>query len=73
MYVYGEHGRLEAPSGQFDTAAAYRAALDTLIAQATTENKPSHACDVRFGAQVVGVLAAAEESLRSGRRVELPG
>jgi predicted dehydrogenase len=71
MYVYGEHGRLEAPSGQFDTAAAYRAALDALIAQASGQ-KPSHACDVHFGAQVVGVLAAAEESLRSGQRVEVP-
>jgi predicted dehydrogenase len=71
MYVYGEHGRLDAPSGQFDTAAAYHAALDALIAQATTGQKPSHACDVHFGAQVVGVLAAAEESQRSGHRVEL--
>jgi predicted dehydrogenase len=72
MYVYGEHGRLEAPSGRFDTAAAYRAALDALIAEASAGKTPSHACDVGFGAEVVGVLAAAEESLRSGMRIELP-
>jgi predicted dehydrogenase len=73
MYVYGEHGRLEAPSGQFDTLAAYRSALDALIAQAASAGKREHACDVGFGAQVVSVLAAAEESLGAGCRVNLPG
>ncbi|MBV9324155.1 MAG: Gfo/Idh/MocA family oxidoreductase [Chloroflexi bacterium] len=70
LYVYGEHGRAEAPSGQFDVGAAYRRALDALVEQAGA-SKPAHACDVHFGAQVVGVLAAAEESLHSGRRIEI--
>jgi hypothetical protein len=69
--VYGERGREAAPSARFDTNAAYRAALDALIEQAG-QAQPRHACDVHFGAQVVEVLAAAEEALRSGCRVELP-
>ena len=71
LYVYGEHGREQAPLGQFDVVTAYQAALDALIEQAAA-SKPAHVCDVHFGAQVVTVLAAAEESLRSGRRVSLP-
>jgi predicted dehydrogenase len=70
VYVYGERGRAEAPSGRFDVAGAYRAALDALIERAAM-SKPAHACDVHFGAQVVAILAAAEESLRSGRRVDI--
>jgi predicted dehydrogenase len=71
LYVYGERGREQAPDGPFDVVAAYQAALDALIEQAAA-TKPAHACDVHFGAQVVAVLAAAEESLRSGCRVSLP-
>jgi predicted dehydrogenase len=71
VYVYGEHGRVEAPSARFDTGVAYRAALDALLEQAE-QGQPGHACDVRFGTQVVEVLAAAERSLRSGQRVDLP-
>jgi predicted dehydrogenase len=70
LYVYGEQGREEAPAGAFDTAAAYQRALDALIEQAK-RGKPGHPCDVRFGAQVVEVLAAAEESLSTGRRQDL--
>ncbi|HEY2595136.1 MAG TPA: Gfo/Idh/MocA family oxidoreductase [Chloroflexota bacterium] len=70
LYVYGEQGREESPSGHFDTAAAYQRALDALIEQAERA-KPGHPCDVHFGAQVVEVLAAAEASLRTGRRMEL--
>ncbi len=72
LYVYGEHGREEAPSGRFDTALAYRAALDALIGQ-VERGRPGHACDVHFGAQVVEVLAAAEGALRSGCRVAVGG
>jgi predicted dehydrogenase len=67
-YVYGEHGRETAPSGATDPVDAHAAALDALIEQAAAA-RPVHACDVHFGARVVEVLAAAEESLRSGRRV----
>src|SRR5262249_10195190 len=71
MYAYGEHGRVAAPSVRFDTAVAYRAALDALLEQ-VARGQPGHACDVRFGAEVVEVLAAAESALRTGTRVELP-
>jgi predicted dehydrogenase len=70
MYVYGEHGREEAPSGGSDALVAHSAALDALIEQASSSS-PAHPCDVHFGARVVEVLAAAEESLRSGRRVDV--
>ena len=69
-YVYGEHGRETAPTGASDPVDAHSAALDALIEQASTTN-PAHPCDVHFGARVVEVLAAAEESLRTGRRVAL--
>jgi predicted dehydrogenase len=68
LYVYGEHGREVAPPGPFDPVQAHAAALDALIDQAAAA-QPRHPCDVHFGARVVEVLAAAEESLRDGRRV----
>jgi predicted dehydrogenase len=67
-YVYGEHGREAAPTGAADPVQAHSAALDALIDQVSAST-PGHACDVHFGARVVEVLAAAEESLRTGRRV----
>ncbi len=70
LYVYGEHGREDAPPGPFDPVLAHRAALDALVAQASAAEK-GHACDVHFGARVVEVLAAAELSIRSGARVDL--
>lgn len=70
LYVYGEHGREVAPPGPFDAVQAHSAAVDALIEQAAAP-QPRHACDVHFGARVVAVLAAAEESLREGRRVEV--
>jgi predicted dehydrogenase len=68
-YVYGEYGREVAPSPGSGAEAAHAAALDALIEQVAA-GRPGHACDVHFGARVVEVLAAAEESLRTGRRVE---
>ena len=70
LYVYGEHGRVEAPSGQFDVAAAYRSALDALVEQARSSPR-THACDVHFGVEIVAILSAAEESLHTGRRVKV--
>jgi predicted dehydrogenase len=69
-YVYGEHGREVAPTGDVDAVRAHSAALDALVDQAQSA-EPRHACDVHFGARVVEVLAAAEESLRTGRRQAL--
>lgn len=70
FYVYGEHGREDAPRGPFDPMEAHRAALDALIEQAAAPTK-SHPCDVHFGVRVVEVLAAAEQSLSSGRLVNV--
>jgi len=67
-YVYGEHGRETAPSSGGDSMVAHAAALDALIEQAA-RTEPRHPCDVHFGRRVVEILAAAEESLRNGRRV----
>lgn len=69
-YVYGEHGRELAPSGSVDPVLAHASALDALVTAASSSS-PAHPCDVHFGARVVEVLAAAEEALRQGRRVEL--
>jgi predicted dehydrogenase len=70
VYVYGEHGREVAPTGPFDPVMAHRAALDALM-ELTAQPGRRHPCDVHFGARVVEVLAAAEQSLNTGRRVDL--
>jgi predicted dehydrogenase len=68
-YFEGEHGRASAPSGttgNADIVAAHQQALDALIAQ-IEQPGTGHPCDVHFGTRVVEVLAAAEESLATGR------
>jgi predicted dehydrogenase len=73
MYVYGEGGRDSAPLGpmeQTDIVAAHRRALDALIEQARQAGS-GHPCDVHFGARVVEVLDAAEQSLRTGCLVQI--
>ncbi len=73
IYVYGARGRSEAPSPAFDaerSVAAHQRALDALIELAPAPGV-GHPCDVHFGARVVEVLAAAEESLRAGRASHL--
>lgn len=72
LYVYGSGGRMTAPGG-FElprVVAAHSAALDALIDQAEQPGS-GHPCDVHFAARVVKVLAAAEQSLASGRMVEV--
>jgi predicted dehydrogenase len=65
FYFDGESGRLALPSApQADVVRAHQAALRTLI-DLSTQRDPSHPCDIHFGAQVVDVLAAAEQSLAS--------
>jgi predicted dehydrogenase len=72
LYVYGPGGRMTAP-GSFEmprVVAAHQAALDALIAQAEQPGA-AHPCDVHFAARVVDVLAAAEQSLKTGRVIEV--
>jgi predicted dehydrogenase len=72
-YFEGESGRSNAPSGALDNAdiiAAHGRALDALIGQIEQPGS-GHPCDVHFGTRVVAVLAAAEESLSTGRGVDV--
>jgi predicted dehydrogenase len=73
FYFDGEYGRQALPTASLDDAeviAAHGAALDALIEQQTS-SKRGHPCDVHFGARVVEVLAAAQQSLESGCWVTL--
>jgi predicted dehydrogenase len=74
LYFYGENGRETAPSTPLGTAgivSAHQAAVDALIGQIEQPGS-GHECDIRFGVRVVEILAAAEESVITGRRVDTP-
>jgi predicted dehydrogenase len=73
VYFDGEQGRWMLPppaADQAETIRALQSATDALIEQ-SGESQPQHPCDAHFGARVVEALAAAEESLKTGRWVEL--
>jgi predicted dehydrogenase len=74
IYFYGESGREAAaanPLGSDGLISAHQAAIDALIGQIEQPGS-GHPCDVHFGVRVVEILAAAEESLTTGRRVDTP-
>jgi predicted dehydrogenase len=62
LFVWGEAGRSVIPAGPFDPVEALRTAAAELRAAAESGTL-SHPCDIRFGRDVVRVLAAAEASL----------
>ena len=62
LFVWGEAGRSVMPAGPFDSVEALRTAAAELGAAAESGTL-SHPCDVRFGREVVRVLAAAEAGL----------
>jgi predicted dehydrogenase len=62
LFVWGEAGRSVIPAGPFDPVEALRTAAAELCAAAESGTL-SHPCDIRFGRDVVRVLAAAEASL----------
>ena len=64
LFVWGEAGRSVMPAGPFDDVEALRTAAAELVAAAESGTL-SHPCDVRFGREVVRVLAAAEADLES--------
>ncbi len=66
LVLYGERGTRERPEGRFDATDAFRRAVSELAGLVATGER-AHRCDVRFGLEVVTVLAAAERAL------ELPG
>jgi predicted dehydrogenase len=62
--VWGEPGRSVAPLGDRDSVACLRAALAELAAGARA-GTADHPCDVRFGRDIVAVLAHADHQLGS--------
>jgi len=67
----GEAGLRTVPAIGWDPVAAYGHALDQLIAAAAGGSRS--AMDIRFGAEVTAILAAAEEAARTGRTVAVSG
>jgi predicted dehydrogenase len=67
----GEAGVAVVPVEPVDASGSFANAVDELIAAASGTVRP--VMDVRFGAQVTAILAAAEEAARTGRAVALGG
>ncbi|MFF0171541.1 Gfo/Idh/MocA family protein [Micromonospora profundi] len=68
---YGENGIETVPHGEYDAATAFGVAIDQLIEQVRAGTR-DHRCDVRFGREVVTILAAAESARTTSRTVPLP-
>ncbi|MEU4770656.1 Gfo/Idh/MocA family oxidoreductase [Micromonospora sp. NPDC023644] len=68
---YGENGVETVPAGEGDSATAFGVAIDQLLEEIGSGTR-DHRCDVRFGREVVAVLAAAETARAEGRTVDLP-
>ncbi|PRY31434.1 Gfo/Idh/MocA family protein [Pseudosporangium ferrugineum] len=67
--LFGESGVATVPPVQWRPVEAFGRALDALIGAA--DGGPASPLDVRFGADVVKILAAAAESISDGRTVAL--
>ena len=61
-YLWGDSGRSAAPAGTSDPVVPLRTALTELVASARA-GQSRHPCDVRFGRDVVRVLADAQAQL----------
>ena len=68
LFVWGEAGRSVMPPMPDDPADALRVAALELVASA--ESGRPHPCDVRFGREVVRVLADAQAQLETARSAE---
>jgi predicted dehydrogenase len=66
LFVWGEAGRSIMPATPADPEQCLRVAAAELIASANS-GQPGHPCDVRFGRDIVVVLAEAEAQLTAGR------
>jgi predicted dehydrogenase len=66
--LYGDAGVIELPRGTYGVVPAFGNAISQLLAQVDA-GVPGHPCDVRFGRQVVAVLAAAQQSQLEGRAI----
>ncbi|MFE9206789.1 Gfo/Idh/MocA family protein [Micromonospora sp. NPDC007230] len=68
---FGENGTETVPPGDGSALQAYGTAIDQLLEEVEAGTR-DHRCDVRFGREVVAVLAAAERARTEGRTVDLP-
>src|SRR5262249_47552850 len=62
---YGASGVAAVPSGEGGVVAAFVAAIDRLLRNAAA-GVTGDPCDVRFGREVVAILAAAQTALGTG-------
>ncbi|WDZ85051.1 Gfo/Idh/MocA family protein [Micromonospora cathayae] len=69
--LFGENGTATVPPGDGSAVDAFGFAVDQLVEQVDTGAR-DHGCDVRFGREVVAVLAAAETARAESRTVDLP-
>ncbi|MGC4803495.1 Gfo/Idh/MocA family protein [Micromonospora sp. DT233] len=67
---FGENGVTQAPPGDGSPVTALATAIDQLVEEVDAGTRDHH-CDVRFGREVVAVLAAAETARAEARTVEL--
>jgi predicted dehydrogenase len=65
----GEAGVITAPEQSWDPGVAFGVAVDELIAAAGGGPRPE--MDVRFGAEVTAILAAAAQAAETGRTITL--
>ncbi|SIR62889.1 Gfo/Idh/MocA family protein [Micromonospora avicenniae] len=68
---YGESGIETVPNGQYEPHVAFGVAIDQLLEEIAAGTR-DHRCDVRFGREVVAVLAAAETARAESRTVSVP-
>jgi predicted dehydrogenase len=68
---YGESGIERLPNGGASPATAFAVAIDQLLAEVDAGTR-DHRCDVRFGREVVAVLAAAETARAQGTVIDVP-
>lgn len=67
---YGEEGIESMPSRGSSAVEAFQLAIDQLVGQVDSGSRDGR-CDVRFGREVVAVLAAADTARTEGRTVTL--
>jgi predicted dehydrogenase len=67
---FGENGTESVPPGDGSALTAFGAAIDQLLEEVDAGTR-DHRCDVRFGREVVAVLAAAETARTEGRTVDV--
>jgi predicted dehydrogenase len=70
VYLWGEPGRSAAPLNPGDPVPALRTALTELASSAATGHP--HPCDVRFGRDVVRLLADAQEQIDARAGTDSP-